>query len=91
MQHNLTLTLVGEAKTVGNCKDINTMDCHHRAYLYPFLSILVPAIERLGHKWEVVDWADDSVDWQSRQHVIIVNTWDYSSKLNKFHAWLDRL
>jgi O-ureido-D-serine cyclo-ligase len=39
---------------------------------------------------EVVDWDDVSVDWSRYALALLRSTWDYTTRLPEFHAWLER-
>ncbi len=40
---------------------------------------------------EVVDWDDPSIDWAGFARVVVRSTWDYTSRLDEFLAWVERV
>ena len=62
------------------------------APLDPDLEPLADACrDRLGaDRVQVVDWHASTVDWSSFDAVVIRSTWDYTTRLDEFLAWVDR-
>ena len=52
---------------------------------------LQAALAALQLPAEVVDWDDASVDWSRYALVLLRSTWDYTTRLPEFHAWLERV
>lgn len=54
------------------------------------LAPLVAALEQRGLAVEVVDWDDAGVEWARYALALLRSTWDYTSRLGEFLAWLAR-
>ena len=54
------------------------------------LAPLRAALEQRGHRVEVADWDDAGVDWARYALGVLRSTWDYSTRLGEFIAWLER-
>lgn len=58
---------------------------------YPWLSLAVPKLRDKGYKVEVVSWQDPSINWQSKELVVMGPVWGYSKQQKSFDAWLARM
>ena len=55
---------------------------------------LVPldvALRETGVDASIVDWDDASIDWSLFDLTVLRSTWDYSTRLSEFLAWIDRI
>jgi len=55
---------------------------------------LVPldvALRETGVDASIVDWDDASIDWSLFDLTVLRSTWDYSTRLAEFLAWIDRI
>jgi glutathione synthase/RimK-type ligase-like ATP-grasp enzyme len=59
--------------------------------LEPDSRALLRALGARGVDVEPVVWTDSGIDWSSYDMVVIRNTWDYSTRLAEFEAWVDRV
>lgn len=84
------LTFVANAKTQGDRQSPETMD-YFGGNQYPWLSLILPAISQLGYRFEVLDWENCLIRWDSRKCLFIGPVWGYSKKSNAFHNWLKKL
>lgn len=53
--------------------------------------LFLAELRRRGIRSEPVIWDDERVDWRAWDRVVIRSCWDYQLKVDRFHAWLDRL
>ena len=53
--------------------------------------LLVPALEDLGAEAVPAVWDDPTVDWSSFDLVVVRSTWDYTSRLDEFLDWSERV
>jgi O-ureido-D-serine cyclo-ligase len=49
---------------------------------------LEQALRDAGAQVHVVEWDDPSVDWQEFDVAVLRSTWDYTTRLDEFRAWL---
>jgi len=54
------------------------------------LEPLAAALGGLALAFEVVDWDDPGIDWSRYALALLRSTWDYSTRLGEFLAWLER-
>jgi len=52
---------------------------------------LIDALRSSGANVRVVDWDDESVDWRAFDVALLRSTWDYSTRLEVFLAWAERV
>jgi len=55
---------------------------------------LVPidaALRETGVDASIVDWDDANIDWPRFDFAVLRSTWDYSTRLAEFLAWIDRV
>ena len=55
---------------------------------------LVPidaALRETGVDVSIVDWDDANIDWPRFDFAVLRSTWDYSTRLAEFLAWIDRV
>ena len=55
---------------------------------------LVPidaALRETGVDVSIVDWDDANIDWSRFDFAVLRSTWDYSTRLAEFLAWIDRV
>ncbi|MEP6939502.1 MAG: hypothetical protein ABI846_07030 [Rudaea sp.] len=52
---------------------------------------LAEAMAAAGHDFSVVEWDDAAADWSRFGLVVLRSTWDYTSRLPEFLAWIDRV
>lgn len=55
------------------------------------LAPLDAALHALGLDVSVAEWDDASVDWSRFDLALLRSTWDYSTRLAEFLAWIDRV
>ena len=55
------------------------------------LPLIAEAVARVGgtDRVDVVDWDDPTVDWAGYDAVVIRSTWDYTTRIAEFRAWID--
>jgi O-ureido-D-serine cyclo-ligase len=46
------------------------------------------ALREAGAQVHIADWDDPSVDWRSFDLAVLRSTWDYTTRLDEFLAWL---
>jgi glutathione synthase/RimK-type ligase-like ATP-grasp enzyme len=51
--------------------------------------VALPALRAAGLEVDVVDWDDPDVQWASYDRAVLRSTWDYTSRLGPFTAWLE--
>lgn len=56
----------------------------------PHLSLLIPALEKMGYVVEVIAW-DDEIDWESKECIVMGPAWDYPKNVKQFHQLLQKL
>jgi len=52
------------------------------------LAPLAQALRDTGAQVQIVDWDDAHVDWQAFDVAVLRSTWDYTTRLDDFRAWL---
>lgn len=54
---------------------------------------IAAAVDRAGvaDRFDIVDWDDDTVNWGRYSAVVIRSTWDYTTRLVEFRAWIDKV
>ena len=55
------------------------------------MPLLSAALGDLGVRHDSVVWDDDDVDWASYSLVVLRSTWDYTTRISEFRAWIDRV
>ena len=55
------------------------------------LAPLDAALRSAGIDASIVDWDDASIDWSRFDLAVLRSTWDYSTRLTEFLAWIDRV
>lgn len=55
------------------------------------MPLLSAALDSIGVAHEAVVWDDRSVDWSSFALVVLRSTWDYTTRIDEFRAWIDRV
>jgi O-ureido-D-serine cyclo-ligase len=55
------------------------------------LAPLDTALRGAGIDSSIVEWDDASVDWSRFDLAVLRSTWDYSTRLAEFLAWIDRV
>ena len=55
------------------------------------MPLLSAALDSIGVAHEAVVWDDPSVDWSSFALVVLRSTWDYTTRIDEFRAWIDRV
>ena len=55
------------------------------------LAPLQAALQAQGAIVEVCCWDDDTVDWARYALAVVRSTWDYTTRLTEFLAWLERV
>ena len=55
------------------------------------LAPLDVALRAAGIDSSIVDWDDASIDWSRFDLAVLRSTWDYSTRLPEFLAWIDRV
>jgi glutathione synthase/RimK-type ligase-like ATP-grasp enzyme len=55
------------------------------------MPLLSTALDDIGVAHEAVVWDDPSVDWSSFPLVVLRSTWDYTTRIDEFRAWIDRV
>ena len=53
--------------------------------------LLSAALDQLGAQAAPAVWDDPTVDWSSFDLVVVRSTWDYTTRLDEFLAWADRV
>jgi glutathione synthase/RimK-type ligase-like ATP-grasp enzyme len=53
--------------------------------------LLSAALRDLGIAHQSAVWDDSSVDWSSFSLVVLRSTWDYTTRIDEFRAWIDRV
>jgi O-ureido-D-serine cyclo-ligase len=48
------------------------------------------ALRDAGAQVHITDWDDPAVDWQAFDAAVLRSTWDYTTRLDEFLAWLAR-
>jgi O-ureido-D-serine cyclo-ligase len=48
------------------------------------------ALREAGAEVHIADWDDAAVDWQAFEVAVLRSTWDYTTRLDEFRAWLAR-
>src|SRR5262245_32139081 len=51
---------------------------------------LEQALRDAGAQVHIADWDDPDVDWQAFDVAVLRSTWDYTTRLREFLAWLER-
>jgi O-ureido-D-serine cyclo-ligase len=54
------------------------------------LAPLEAALRAAGARPTIADWDDDAIDWTCFDLALLRSTWDYTSRLPEFLAWLSR-
>lgn len=49
------------------------------------------ALEKLGYSVEILDWADQTVDWSQFKVCVFRTIWDYFHRFDEFTAWIDKV
>ena len=52
---------------------------------------LVAAFSAAGADAEIVDWDEPKVDWARFDAALLRSAWDYTERLEEFHAWIERV
>ena len=71
---------------MGDGVNCETMDNYTRGSSvthYNWLSVIIPYLRKAGFKVEVLYWNDKSVDWMSKQLIVIGPIFDYSENINE--------
>jgi glutathione synthase/RimK-type ligase-like ATP-grasp enzyme len=55
------------------------------------MPLLSAALRDLGIAHQSAVWDDSSVDWSSFSLVVLRSTWDYTTRIDEFRAWIDRV
>jgi glutathione synthase/RimK-type ligase-like ATP-grasp enzyme len=55
------------------------------------LEPLSAALAACGVAHEVIDWDDPAADWGRYPLALVRSTWDYTSRLPEFRAWIDHV
>jgi O-ureido-D-serine cyclo-ligase len=55
------------------------------------LPLALAACDRAGLDVTVEDWDDPGVDWSAMDLAVVRSTWDYTSRLDEFLAWAERV
>ena len=55
------------------------------------LAPLHDALRAAGVDSSIVEWDDTTIDWPRFDLAILRSTWDYSTRLSEFLAWIDRV
>ena len=55
------------------------------------MPLLSAALDNSGVAHEAVVWDDPSVDWSSFALVVLRSTWDYTTRIDEFRSWIDRV
>jgi len=55
------------------------------------LAPLDSALRAAGIDSSIVEWDDASIDWSRFDLAVLRSTWDYSTRLAEFLAWIDRV
>jgi O-ureido-D-serine cyclo-ligase len=55
------------------------------------LAPLDAALRGVGIDFSIVEWDDASIDWSRFDLAVLRSTWDYSTRLAEFLAWIDRV
>ena len=53
--------------------------------------LLADLLTRAGHRVDVADWRDESVDWSTASVTMLRSPWDYVDHLDEFVAWAERV
>lgn len=53
--------------------------------------LLADAFRALGFQAVRVVWSDPEVDWSRFRAAVFRTTWDYFTRIEEFHSWLDRV
>lgn len=53
--------------------------------------VLAETFMALGVTAPIVEWDDDSIDWSEFAAVLIRSTWDYTTRIDEFVSWLQRV
>lgn len=83
------LTFVGSIEPIGDGVSPDKMDffCGKQ---YPWLSLILPILIKLGYTFEVLDWQDPTIDWSKRRCIFIGPVWGYSKHGDAFNRWLEQ-
>ncbi len=84
------ITFVANDDTRGDGVNAETMDCIWGGQ-YPWLSLAVPKLREMGYDVEVLSWKDQSIDWKSKELVVMGPVWGYSKEQEQFNQWLHRM
>lgn len=84
----MTITFVANSETKGDNLNPSTMD-YFSGTQYPHLSLLIPYLKKHQQPVEVVDWEDATIDWLTKNKIILGPVWGYTRNIDKFIAWLD--
>jgi hypothetical protein len=79
-QKNNIITFVANSETRGDGLKPSTMD-HFNGTQYPHLSLLIPYLKKHNQAVEVVDWEDETIDWLTKDKVILGPVWGCQSKV----------
>lgn len=55
------------------------------------MPLLTAALDELGVEHRAVVWDDPSIDWSTFSLVVLRSTWDYTTRIDEFRAWIDRV
>ncbi len=83
------ITFVANSETKGDNLNPSTMD-YFKGTQYPHLSLLVPYLKKHHQPIEIVDWEDETVNWLTKDKIILGPVWGYTKSIDKFIAWLDQ-
>ena len=53
--------------------------------------LIVAALAQRGVEAEMVSWDEEGADWDAFELVVVRSTWDYTTRLEEFLAWADRV
>lgn len=53
--------------------------------------LVLEALEALGLKVVIKDWADSDFDWATTKTILFRSTWDYFHRFDEFEPWLKRV
>ena len=57
----------------------------------PDTPLLADALTRAGHRVDIADWRDRSVDWSAARVTVLRSPWDYVDHYAEFLAWVERV
>lgn len=90
LKSNRIITFVANTETQGDGSSPNTMDFFH-GIQFPWLSIAIPLLNKMGFATEVLNWEDKGINWKDKQLIIIGPIWGYSKQQSRFQKWLRKL